>query len=129
MAGRELAVELLQMATSDLKALENMLDSEVFDDRIFGFHAQQAVEKLLKAWLNCTGRTHPFTHDLGVLLHALEEQGADVEAWWSLVDLNSYAVRFRYEMLPLGEEPLERQTLLDDVRALCGYVKKLVACD
>jgi hypothetical protein len=45
MSGRELAHELLATARSDLKALTNMMDPKAFDDRIFGFHAQQAVEK------------------------------------------------------------------------------------
>jgi len=49
MPAHDLARELLATAQSDIKALANMFDSEVFDDRIFGFHAQQAVEKILKA--------------------------------------------------------------------------------
>ncbi len=48
MPGHELAHVLLTAAKSDLKALEHMLDTAAFDDRIFGFHAQQAVEKALE---------------------------------------------------------------------------------
>ena len=46
----------------------NMGDAEAFDDEIFGFHAQQAVEKALKAWLTEVGVTYPLTHDLSLLL-------------------------------------------------------------
>lgn len=125
MPGHELARELLDTAKSDLKALKHMLDPDAFDDRVFGFHAQQAVEKALKAWLNLLQQPHPFTHDLSLLLHVLQEQGADVESCWDFLDLSGYAVQFRYETLPEGEEPLNRDGLLKDVRALIEGVEKL----
>ncbi len=124
MSADDLPRELLDTAKSDLKALNNMLDPDAFDDRVFGFHAQQAVEKGLKAWLNALQGTHPFTRDLSLLLHTLEEQGADVDSCWDFLDLSGYAVRFRYETLPEGEEPLDRDGLLRDVRALIERVEK-----
>lgn len=50
------AWNLLDLAHADLNALREMLnaapaDRECFPDAIFGFHAQQAVEKALNAWL------------------------------------------------------------------------------
>ena len=126
MPGHDLARELLAAATSDINALRHMLDCGAFDDRIFGFHAQQAVEKALKAWLNLLAQTHPYTHDLSMLLHALEETGADVEPYWDFLDLSGYAVRFRYETLPLGEEPLDREDLLRDVQDLLERVEALL---
>lgn len=56
------------MAAKDIKALRGMTDGETFDDEIFGFHAQQAVEKSLKAWIAAIGGTFPLTHDLRLLL-------------------------------------------------------------
>lgn len=43
--------ELLEMARSDLNALRGMVDpaSPYFSDEVFGFHAQQAAEKSMKA--------------------------------------------------------------------------------
>ena len=41
------ARETLGMARKDLKALKGMMDTDVFAEEIFGFHAQQAVEKSL----------------------------------------------------------------------------------
>lgn len=125
MARGEMAAELLATAKSDFKALRHMANPDAFDDRVFGFHAQQAVEKALKAWLNLLGRSHPLTHDLSLLLHELEQQGADVDAYWDFVDLSGYAVRFRYEVSPEGEEPLERDAILSAVRGLIGHVEKL----
>jgi HEPN domain-containing protein len=126
MPGHEMALELLQMAKSDLKAIEHMLDPEAFDDGVFGFHAQQAVEKSLKAWLNILGRPHPFAHDLSLLLHELRRQGAGVEQYWRFLDLSGYAVRFRYETLPDGEEPLDREDLVQNVRGLINHVERLI---
>jgi HEPN domain-containing protein len=126
MSGHDLPRDLLNAAKSDLKALSHMLDPDVFDDRVFGFHAQQAVEKALKVWLNCLQGRHPFTHDLSLLLHTLEEQGADVEFCWDFLDLSSYAVQFRYETMPEGEEPLDRHTLVKDIQALVAHVEKMI---
>lgn len=47
---------MLNMAGKDLKALQNMLDMNAFANEIFGVHAQQAVEKALKAWLSLRSR-------------------------------------------------------------------------
>lgn len=126
MSGHDLSRELLNTAMSDLKALGNMRDPEAFDDRVFGFHAQQAVEKALKAWLNAVQGTHPFTHDLSLLLHALEKHGANVESCWDFLDLSGYAVQFRYETLPEGEEPLDRGDLVRDISALIERVGNLL---
>lgn len=126
MSGNEMARGLLATAKGDLKALSNMMDPDAFDDRIFGFHAQQAVEKALKAWLNFLQKSHPFTHDLSLLVSELERQGQDVESFWSFLDLSGYAVRFRYEALPEDEEPLDRESLLNDARALVGRVEKML---
>ncbi len=126
MSASDLAVELLRAAHSDLKALGHMLDPNAFDDSVFGFHAQQAVEKALKAWITTCELTHPFTHDLSLLLHTLDEHGEDVAPWWPLLDLTGYAVRFRYEAMPEDEEPLQREALLSNVRGLISHVGTLI---
>ena len=41
-----------------------MTDTEAFPDEIFGFHAQQAVEKALKSWLASLGVLFPKTHGI-----------------------------------------------------------------
>jgi hypothetical protein len=45
MSGREEALELLQAARRDLRALRAMMDPAVVAEEIFGFHVQQTVEK------------------------------------------------------------------------------------
>ena len=64
MSDQEHAEEILEASRRDLRALRGMGDVEAFSDEIFGFHAQQAVEKALKAWLAFLGQRFPKTHDL-----------------------------------------------------------------
>jgi hypothetical protein len=41
-----------------------MLDSASFSDEVFGFHAQQTIEKALKAWIAVRGLVYPKSHDV-----------------------------------------------------------------
>jgi HEPN domain-containing protein len=49
-------------------------------DTIVAFHAQQAVEKSLKAVLASVGVDLPFTHNLAALVQLCEDAGVDVPA-------------------------------------------------
>jgi HEPN domain-containing protein len=53
----EQARELASAAERDISALRGMDDAAIFADEIFGFHVQQAAEKLFKAWLALQGET------------------------------------------------------------------------
>jgi HEPN domain-containing protein len=76
-----------------------------------------------KAWLILKGIDYPRTHDLNPLLGLLEDEGEDVQPFWDLLELNPFAVQFRYELA--GEafpnfEPLAERTgrLMAHVRSL-----------
>lgn len=97
MAVCEEARHLLAAARRDLRALEGMSDAEIFADEIFGFHAQQAVEKSLKAWLSMLDVQYPNTHDLSLLLNMLESQHQKVSMYLDVIELNPFSVQFRYE--------------------------------
>lgn len=77
---------MLKMAGKDLRALHAMLDPETFDEEIFGFHAQQAVEKSLKAWITALGKEHNYKHDLRPLLIKLQDLGCNVADLREFVD-------------------------------------------
>ena len=81
MAAFEEALLLLSAAHRDLRALRGMFDAHVFVDEIFGFHAQQAVEKALKAWLAFFDVQYPRTHDLTLLLASLRPMGKTLMAF------------------------------------------------
>ena len=63
-----------------------MGDVAVFADEFYGFHVQQAAEKLFKAWLALQGKTYPLSNDLATLLDMLSVGGTDVARFDGLVD-------------------------------------------
>jgi HEPN domain-containing protein len=97
MPDTETARLIVSAAKRDLQVLENMLDPSTFPGEIFGFHAQQAVEKALKGWLVMLNHEYPRTHNIRQLLLLLENAGVNVESLWKFVDLTAFAVQFRYE--------------------------------
>ncbi|MBA3314251.1 MAG: HEPN domain-containing protein [Planctomycetaceae bacterium] len=81
---REHAEAILRMAGKGFDALRGIIESdspELFSDEIFGFHAQQAVEKALKSWIALVGHQYPKSHDLMSLIDVLDDAGEDVKVW------------------------------------------------
>ena len=92
MGDRYQAQSMLRAATSDLKSLRSKLNSELHDETVFGFHAQQAIEKSLKAWLAQLEQRFPYSHDLDMLLRLLENTGANVSPSADMGSLTPFAV-------------------------------------
>jgi HEPN domain-containing protein len=92
---------MLGAGYTDLKALRHMPDVFVFDERIFGFHAQRTCEKSLNAWLLHLGGNRPFIHDLRALIHMLAGRGVTVPEAEAIAPLAAYATQDRY-----GDEPM-----------------------
>ena len=118
MSDLEQARTLFEAAEKDVSALGGMGDAVVFADEIFGFHVQQAAEKLLKAWLASLGEVYPLSHDLAMLLDMLRERGVDVVRFDELVDYTGYAVRLRYTSADPDAQPLDRGKALEQIDAL-----------
>ena len=68
---RELAELLLRKAEQDEFALDKLIPDPNSPDEIIGFHAQQAIEKTLKAVLTNSAIYYGRTHNLSVLLDLL----------------------------------------------------------
>ncbi len=122
MSDLEDARAILEIAERDLRALRGMTDPAVFADEIFGFHAQQATEKALKALIIARGLEHPLTHNLARLLAILEESGADVQSFWPLAELTVFAVAMRYESEELSDDLIDRAHTIKDVGVLVDHV-------
>ncbi|HYW78822.1 MAG TPA: HEPN domain-containing protein [Thermoguttaceae bacterium] len=121
------ARSLLEMARSDFKAITNMMDPALFDDGIFGFHAQQAVEKSLKAWIAALGARFPKTHDISELIGVLESHSESIgEDALTLVCLYPFAVQYRYESIDTEDEPLNRKETLQSVSSLLRRVARFL---
>ena len=91
-------------------------------DEIFGFHAQQAVEKLYKALITAHGREHSFTHNLKKLHDELALLGeSPPNLTLSLDELTEYAIEFRYKSgKPFSAE--ERDALRASIAVLRAFV-------
>jgi HEPN domain-containing protein len=114
---------LLLKAASD----EAVLSFVPVSDSIVGFHAQQAVEKLLKALLTQLDVPYERTHSLNRLLILLESHGESLPSTaLSLGDLNDFAVEYRYYTLP-PVEALNRPELIETVRILREHVVARIA--
>jgi len=118
MPDTETARLLLSAARRDLQALEHMLDEQAFPLEIFGFHAQQALEKTLKSCLAIAGVDIPLTHNIRHLLVLLETAGFSMGDLWDLVFLTAFAVQFRYEAFDNIEDSLDRLALLTRLQTL-----------
>lgn len=126
------ARSLFRMAQADFNALRGMLDPAIpspqtyFSDEIFGFHAQQAAEKCLKAWIAGLGRRYPRTHDLMIMIEELFEAGEDTSMLDTLVDLNPFAVEYRYQSMDSGDDELDRNAVLHKIEGLLARVSRVV---
>lgn len=96
-AAPDLPGDLLALAREDLASAEALDRAEQVSDAPVGFHAQQAVEKALKATIASRDLEFPFTHDLGVLMQLCEDAGLALPADLSEADrLTPYAAAVRY---------------------------------
>ena len=94
---RDLVRGWLRKADSDLVAATLALDAEAALDTSC-FHAQQAAEKLLKAYLLAFGVDFPFTHNLTRLLALCQVRDAAFSSLVPLAQLlTPYAVELRYD--------------------------------
>ncbi len=99
----DLARRFLAMAERDIKAFQKLSEDPEIDDEIVGFHAQQAVEKCLKAILSLHQVPFRRTHHLDELVDLLKDQNKplppDVEP---LEVLNPFAIRLRDDFAESG---------------------------
>lgn len=117
---------LLRMAEKDLSALKAMGDVLVFADEIFGFHAQQVLEKSLKAWLAFLHVEYPLTHNLSALIALLQQHGCNVVPFQGLDFYSPFAVEFRYGDIGVPLPVLNRSTACSQVEELFEHVKAII---
>jgi HEPN domain-containing protein len=98
----DLARSYLLLADRDIKALELLVNARQIDDETVGFHAQQAVEKCLKAVLAFSSISFRKTHDLQELMDLLLDNKKTAPPNAEQLDaLNPYAVLMRYDFVEL----------------------------
>lgn len=94
---RELVTQWLRQADDDFALAEYLADEEAPFPAAVAFHAQQAAEKYLKAFLVAHQIEFPKTHDLGRLLDLVATiDGSLATSLADTVPLTDYAVDVRY---------------------------------
>jgi len=109
---RDHARALLRKAANDLTAAQAILSTGEALDTVC-FHAQQVVEKSLKAILALHEVVYPWRHDLGELVEFVRPLAPEIVSFEDRIfGLTPYAVEVRYDVefepaLPEAEEALE----------------------
>ena len=131
MKSHELALLLLEKAAKDEYAMNRLIEDPQTADEIIGFHAQQAVEKMLKAVLSDRAIEYRWTHDLTELLDRLRDRDvlypSELE---EVVALTPFAAEFRYHRLPLppqSRQPFDRKWVQDCVGRTRQWAKSAVS--
>lgn len=121
----EVASLFITKAASDLTAARALAADADQQDDVVGFHAQQAVEKSIKAVLALRGLEIPRTHDLVLLARLAEEDNDRIPAELEQAQsLSPWAVAMRYDEM---QATLDRETALRVAGASLSWARALVA--
>jgi HEPN domain-containing protein len=122
------ARQWLAKANSDLMASQRLLDSDGPYDAVC-FHAQQAAEKALKAWLAVADSPIPRTHNLeDLLVQCLALLPVAVASGIEALDLSSltpFAVESRYD-IEFWPERAEAEAAVAIAARVCAAVTRIV---
>lgn len=123
---RDLALLYLALADRDLKTCRQLSEIADSDDEAIGFHAQQSIEKCLKAVLAAKAIPFRKTHDLVELVDLLKDRLHLTPPHIEMLDqLNPFAVTFRYEFLDL--EPVNRAQPRSAVETIRQWAEQQIA--
>jgi HEPN domain-containing protein len=122
---RDLAEQLLRRASDDEAAAKAMLPIESVTDVIVAFHAQQGVEKSIKAVLAARGQEFPFIHDIAGLTQLCKQAGIPLPDELDGADqLTPYASALRYDEDAM--ELVDRETALHWVTAAVAWARDII---
>ena len=118
----DLSRRFLAVADRDIKTLHLLIAASESDDQVIGFHAQQAIEKCLKAALSANQLAFRKTHDLVELLDLLRDKGRALPPNAESLDtLNPFAVTLRYDLFEV--ESVDRDWIAKAVAAVRAWAE------
>ena len=92
-----LTLEWIEKAEGDYTTVQLLQPSPISSKDVICFHAQQCIEKYLKAWLQETNIPVPRTHNLEELLNLIVSTRPAWRSWQpDFSKLSKHAVDFRY---------------------------------
>jgi len=125
MQPRDLAKKFLELAAQDCNALRVLAGDRSIADETMGFHAQQAVEKCLKAVLILNAIEFRKTHALDELIDILNDNALPVPPNVEELEmLTPYAVLLRYDFIV--SEPLSRKETIARVQLAYEWAERLI---
>jgi len=117
--------KLLRLAERDLIAFRILRDASEVDPSLALFHAQQCVEKCLKAVLVSRGKTIAKIHDLSTLARSVVQSGVQLPVAKAELDrLTPYAATMRYDELEYAAIDYKSTTKI--VEAVFNWAKGIV---
>ena len=116
------AAMLLDAAREDAKAVRALSQLPEISDTIVGFHAQQSIEKALKAVLSSSSVAFRRTHDIAELLDLISDHRLPSPPFADFLDeLNPFAVEARYGLIAPGSiDRLQALEWIDQVLDWAG---------
>lgn len=121
---------LYKKSRTDLKVAKNLLrDFEDGDDEldleVIMFHLQQCAEKSLKSLLSFNSLHFTRTHDLEVLIDALDGKLDHINNKEDLILLNEFAVEGRYGII--HDDIYKTHEYIKILDELTGFVKNKIS--
>lgn len=119
------ALRFLRLAERDIRAFRVLKKTSDIDLTTVCFHAQQAVEKSLKAVLIYYGKDPTRTHDLNKIVYALMDENINFPlAIEEISKLNPFAVIFRYDDMEI--EIITRDEAQNIVETIYEWSKNII---
>jgi hypothetical protein len=118
---------LLNKAHDDAMVVQHACTDPAIADWIVGFHAQQAIEKAVKAVLTQGGHSYPPTHDLEHLLELCAQAGIEPPHSDRLPGLTPYGAVLRYEGTVAAGPAFDRHWAHACVQDVLAWAGTLVA--
>jgi HEPN domain-containing protein len=123
---RKITETLMRKARADYGVLLKLGVRRDEYDLVFGFHAQQAIEKALKAVIAASGVEFPLTHNVAVLLDIIhKEKLGEMPNVSEPGLLTVFAVEYRYEDYDEPPPDIDRAKLTAEVE---GVIKWAEGC-
>ena len=126
---REYAQRLMQRARDDRYAMVRLAEDPQSPPWTIAFHAQQAVEKAIKAVLSAGSIEYPYTHDLERLLELVAASGRSLPPdRRELPTLTPFGATLRYEETapPPAATPVDRAWAVAAVRRTIDWAEMLL---
>jgi len=121
--------EWVKYAQSDLRAAEFLFGINDPPCTIVAYHAQQAAEKMLKAFVVSKGAAPPYVHNIRALLEHCAPYAIWTESLRDAEGLTRFATTSRYPGIGLTVTAAEAEDAMRLARLVCDRVRQALVDD